>query len=305
MGKLDPESGQGERKRIGIRKEGGTFRIVIHPIAGTTRMNRSITTSRHGISWIGASLLLFLLGCSTGPVLQPASEAEIKTHGPTAEAAAVVVSAQTGEWEGRPREIDGYTPLRVHIENTGDHPVRVQYADFRLSAEDSTVSPVDPRSIEGTGYIRSSARGYAGGSPYNSRNFRVASHHRGLRSLDHGGHDIRHPFGHAFGYGLGHGFSRGFGHGLGHGFRPGGYYGYGRYASRALELPTRDMLLTAVLEGVLEPDGTLDGVLYFPVTAPPSAENRTETSVPLDVTVVHSKMEKTLGHLSIPFVYGS
>lgn len=270
-------------------------------------MNKSTAVPQHGLSHLGIGLLFFLLGCTSGPLLRPSTDAEIKDRGPTAEAASVVVSAQTGEWEGVPRDVEGYAPMHIHIENNGDQPVRVRYSDFRLAVGDSSISPVDPRSIEGTSHTAARTRGYAGGGGYTSQNFRVASHHSGLHSIGHGppghgGHGFRHRFGYGFGHGLGYGLGRGFGHGFGYGSRYGGY-GYGGYPSRAVELPSRDMLLTAVPEGVLKPGGTVEGFFYFPLEDRPQAEDETETSVPLDVTIIHSGTGEALGRLSIPFAY--
>jgi len=69
-----------------------------------------------------------------------------------------VVTAQPGEWEGTPDQIDGYTPVRVRFENNGDRPVRVRYTDFQLTAGDSTITPVDPRAIDVSGELPAAER---------------------------------------------------------------------------------------------------------------------------------------------------
>lgn len=250
---------------------------------------------------IGA--LLTLLGCASGPTLQPAPNAEVDEHGLTAEAASVVVSARANDWEGTPDQIDGHTPVRVRLKNKGDRPVRIRYKDFQLAAGDSTITPVAPRAIEGTAYASIHDRGYDGGDRYASQGFHVAPHHLDLARAGHSLHGFGHGFGHSFGNGFGYGLSLyGFGYaGLGYGRS--GYGGYGS-ASRTVRLPTRDMLLAALPEGFLEPGGSVEGFIYFPTEGTDrSPDHKDAVSAPFTVTIVHAKTSERLGHLSIPFVY--
>jgi hypothetical protein len=64
------------------------------------------------------------------------------------------------------------------------------------------------------------------------------------------------------------------------------------------------MLLVALPEGRLDPGGILEGFLYFPVDDRSRSKDGAETSAPLNVSIVHSDTEETLGRLSIPYVYG-
>jgi len=272
--------------------------MPVHDVAYRLRRILAATT-------IGA--LLILLGCAPGPALHPATDAAGDPQSPTAEAASVVVTAQPGEWEGTPDQIDGYTPVRVRFENNGDRPVRVRYTDFQLTAGDSTITPVDPRAIEGTAYASAHDHGYGAGGGYSHRDFHVASHHLGLARTGHSLHNFGHGFGHGVGHGLGHGFSPyGFGYG-GLGFSRFGYGGYGYGSpSRAVKLPTRDMLVAALPEGFLEPGGHVEGFVYFPTEEMPrSADGERAVSAPLTVTIVDAETSTTLGDLSIPFVYRS
>jgi len=262
-------------------------------------MNRALVASRADAvpALLTAGLLLTLLACSSAPALRPAPDAAIGDHGATATEATVTMAAEADAWAGTPHQIDGYTPIRIRLENDGDHPIRVRYDDLRVAAGDSTVTPIDPRAIDGTEYVSPHNAGY-GRSAYGSHGFHVASHHSGLSS-GHGRHG---------GHGLAHGFGHGFGHGLGHGFHPGGYgyrslrYGYGGH-SRAVELPTRDMLTMAVPEGFLEPDGHVEGFLYFPTEKIPHTKREHPGSAPFTMTVVHAETNETLGEISIPFEY--
>lgn len=130
-----------------------------------------------------------------------------------------------------------------------------------------------------------------------SHGFRIAQHHSRLHlgryGLD-GRHNSRYGHGSKYRYSSRHRYGHGYGYGLGHGS------GYGGYASQAVELPSRDILLAALPEGRLDPGGILEGFLYFPVDDRSRSKDRAETSAPLNVSVVHSDTEETLGRFSIP-----
>jgi len=263
-----------------------------------TRVRRLFSLATIGV-------LLMLLGCAGGSALRPASNAEVSDRGVKGATDLVAVFAHPDDWAGLPRQIDGYTPVRVRVKNNGDQPVRLRYSDFVLAAPDSSVTPVDPRSIEGTEYVSPGRYGYGANHGYARHGFHAAPHHTGLASVQHGGHGLGHGI-HGRGHGFGRGIGLGFGHGrgLGYGFGHGGYHGG---YSRAVELPSRDMLATAIPEGSLKPGGRIDGFLYFPTEA---AFDQTDPSdsdapspAPLTVSVVHAETDDTIGKLSLPFVY--
>jgi len=243
----------------------------------------------------GITAVLLLAGCSSGTGLRPSEPGQLH---PEREGAARIQShdvslvAEFDEWEGDPDPTDEFTAVLVEIENGSDWPLRIRYDDFRLEAGDRSLAPRDPRKIEGS---QIASRSHIGGVRYLDRlsysGFHLAPHHSSFGRF-HGGHGGSHlgsGFGRRFGHGLHglglglHGFGHGFGHRFGHGF--GGYPYYSNFVR--VELPTRDMLATAVPEGTLEPGGHLKGFLFFPhlegevPTATLTAAFRTEDGDPI------------------------
>ena len=62
-----------------------------------------------------------------------------------------------------------------------------------------------------------------------------------------------------------------------------------------MELPTQDMLVRAIPEGVLQPGGTVDGFLYFE-TVPKGVE-----SVTFTYQLHDANSRESLGTVQIPF----
>ena len=243
-------------------------------------------------------------GCASQPALRPAEHAQGDGEGVRAESESVAIVAQSDAWAGTPDPIEGYQPVHVRIENRGEQPVRIRYRDFQLSIGDSARYPADPRAIEGSSHTSAYNRG---NGPYDHQarqGFRVAPHHAGLFNLTHNlysaGHRGLHGFGHGFHSGFG--FRYGFGYGYPR-FRYGGP-GYGGPHTRRIHLPSRDMLLAALPEGVLEPGGHIEGFLYYPDLSQ-AARPEPDTAQPttLTLTVVHAETNETLGRASLPFVY--
>lgn len=245
--------------------------------------------------------VLGLAGCASHPALRPAEAARGNGEGVADTSASVMVVAQSENWAGSPNPIEGYQPVHVRIENRGDHPVRLRYQDFQLAIGDSTRSPADPRAIEGRSYTTAYGHEDASYGRYARRGFHIAPHHAEL--ID------RAPNAYTAGYGhphrFGHGFHSGFGYGFGYGFRGVHYGGYrhGGPHAREVELPSRDMLLAAIPEGVLEPGGRLEGFLYYPDLSQAAAEGEETQPTTLTLAVVHAETNESLGRASLPFVY--
>lgn len=220
----------------------------------------------------GLAVLFLSTGCASGLGLRPSEPDQLhpeRDGAARAHAADVSLVAEFDRWEGSPDPTDAFTAVLVEIENTSHRPLRIRYDQFGLRTGDRSLSPRDPRGIEGT--ERASRRGYHGGRTLTSLDysgFRLAPHHS-LLGRFHGTGLGRRSHLSSFGHGFGHGVH---GLGFGHGRRSGGHrlfggHGFHRYGGyshfRRVELPTRDMLATAVPEGTLEPGGRVRGYLFF------------------------------------------
>jgi hypothetical protein len=182
-------------------------------------------------------LLVALEACVHAPRLEPAAELA-EAPGPGAGAlvtvAGVAVEVRAHAWASRPLDLeDEVTPLFVRIANGSERPLRIRYEEFVLDGEgDQSWVALPPYSVEGKVETAVAAEKRP------SSGFYVAPH--AARTYP-GLPPYSGPFPHDPLY-------------------------YGRYpwsAQRTVELPTREMLVAALPEGVVEPGATVDGFLYF------------------------------------------
>lgn len=219
---------------------------------------------------LSASVFAVLAGCATdrGVELSPGPTAETV---PGLEGAAVDTSAgfsviaQSNEWPGEPDITTEVTPIRVSIENSSNHPIRVRYSDFALvdpnGARYAAIPPLQidedvetPVTIENPYFLYDNFRV----APYYSRWYPY------LTPYDAFYYD---PF----------------------------YYD--RYSTVWIEtqLPTPEMLAWALPEGVVLPGGSVTGYLYF------EDVDDDWPQVTFTGDLVDADSGETIGDVSIPF----
>ena len=230
-----------------------------------------------------------LTGCGYGIELVPAPSAEVV---PDAKAAArakagdidVVVAAQA--WHGDPANLEAYvTPMRVRIENHGHRPVKVAYPLFALVTSDgfhhSAMSPFEvsrPGSPSVGPTENAAPEGSTSGTPpplmsphYEYHHFRVAPHlHGWYSSIAVWPEPFYDPLW--------------------------GPYPYDWYVTWRPALPTREMVEEALPEGVVDPDGTVEGFLYFQRLR----EDVTEAT--FTMKLVDAETGEAFGEVRVPFV---
>lgn len=213
-------------------------------------------------------VLLGLAGCVHRQVLLPAPG----TMSPENERAAVseqagVKAVVVGRWSGYPSNLaDLLTPVRVTLINKSGHPLRLRYQELTLAAPTGvTVAALPPFSVQRPGRMAiAPTYPYFGlwlAPPY-------WPYYPG----------IRHWYG-PFAW------------------NP-GFYSSG-YAYWEPSLPTRDMLLRALPEGVLADGGEITGYVYFPRV---NADQG--TTVTFGFELVDAESEAALGSLAVPLIVG-
>lgn len=211
-------------------------------------------------------LLLLTAGCVHRPVLLPAPGAMSADNERAAVAEEAGVKAVVvGRWSGYPSNLsDILTPVRVTLTNKSGHPVRLRYQEFGLTAPTGVrTAALPPFSVQRPARMAiAPTYPYVGlwlAPPY-------APFYPGIRRW-HG------PFA----------------------WNP-GFYAQG-YTYWEPSLPTRDMLLRALPEGVLAEGGEITGYLYFPRL---SADQGTQVTFVFDL--VHAESEAELGTVSVPLI---
>lgn len=193
---------------------------------------------RAGLIRVGVVSAVVLLGCAQDQGLVPAPQAKIVPG--TKELAyqvanGVLVQAHGDAWQGHPADLDDVmTPVRVTIRNRSDKPVRVMYRDFALRTPDGFhVRAIPPFQINVAGPTRSSV---IRDPAFYYDDFFVSPYYR-----RHYPRMLVWPY--AFPY-------------------DGGFYD--QSIIWRVPLPTKDMLRTALPEGVIAPGGSVSGFLFFP-----------------------------------------
>lgn len=230
----------------------------------------------------GSVLAAWLLaaGCVTPTTLQPIPAAPTTQAGaPVTEGEGIRLVARGDAWRGNPSDLDRIvTPVQVTLENHGQRPLRIDYADFVLvgssNFEYAALSPFQ---------LREESRNAVGGSGFQGS---VAP------SADLVIRPVRWGPGHLHAHGWGVGGGGWYGPAWGW-YNPfSGPYGY---SPEPPPLPTRDMVRTALPQGTLPPGGSLTGFLYF------HNVSEREGRVTLQARLVDAGTGETFGTLSIPF----
>lgn len=221
------------------------------------------------------------LGCATGPPLTPAVGTTTVTGTPAAAVGTsdgVRVIADADAWRAVPRDIGVAIPMRVRIENKSGHPLLIRYNDFTLDAAGGMqLTAVRPLDVKGRAWVYGPdvyPGPYSGGSFYMS------------------GPPLYHS-----GFYVAPGYSR---------YYPGmspwsGAWGWDAWGwdapSWPVELPTQDMLVQAIPEGVLKDGGVVDGFIYFPVLKNASKDQQ----VNFHYNMVDATSGQPIGDVTIAF----
>jgi hypothetical protein len=173
---------------------------------------------------------------------------------------------QAGAWNGEPAGLPAQmTPLKVTIENSSQHPLRVRYNEFTLgSSAGFTYRALPPYKITGSN-----------GEPALVPRFAYSGFL--LAPYYYGPYFGGIP---AWGY-------------------PWPYdsvYYDDLYGEWPVQLPTRDMRQAAIPEGVVQPGGTVSGFLYFPDLP------RDVGGVTFHETLIDAATKAQFGDVRIPFV---
>ena len=234
---------------------------------------RPIIITLFGVTVIA---LLNVVGCARPVTLRPApgaTDAEWMAQAAVSQVEDVKIIAQGDAWNGDPDIVQYTTPVRVVIENGSTQPVRLRYQEFALIAADGTrYGALPPYGIEGEVTERVTVR--HSGPVYEPlfvhRGFRVASYTSPVypRLTAYGGNFMYDPY----------------------------YYDHYHDYWVDYDLPTRNMLRSALPEGVIDPGGRIEGFLYFERVDDEHAQVRFRSDV------VNAETGDMMGEVSIPFV---
>lgn len=210
-----------------------------------------------------------LAACGGVPELHPAPGAELVRGVPDAARATqagVQLTAEAGAWGARPLELPAVmTPLRVAIQNGSGRPIRIRHQDFVLLEGDGDRRPaVPPYRIEEQ-VARTVTPAYA------PDGFYLAPYLDGY--YDWALYADPFPY-------------------------DGTYYGsvYPYYSTiRTVQLPTDQMVDFSLAEGVLDPNGHMEGFLYFEKLDGDAGRVR------LTMELVDARTQERLGTIEIPF----
>lgn len=230
-------------------------------------------TGLQGRGWQASLVLaLALLVGGCGAKLRPAPMVRTlpdDKKAAVAEADGVRMVVKGDDWSGNPSNLEQViTAMHVSANNGSSQPLRLRYNDFKLRGENGvTYYALPPYKIEGSVTTAAPA-------PYFVPRFA------------HSGFYVA-PYYHRF-YG---------------GLRPWGspwafdsayynnYYTYWR-----VPLPTNDMLEMAIPEGVIEPNGHVDGYLYF------QKLDKNLKHVTFVAELMNAQSGSDFGQISLPFV---
>lgn len=208
------------------------------------------------------------IACATE--LRPAPEATTAPgpgEGAVARDAGVEVEARVKAWRWAPLGLDSeLTPVLVEIDNGSEHPLRLRYEDLSLvdgSGRSYAALPPFDIDTEVTMPVRHA---------YGLRGFHVASH-LGPYYPD----AAVYPF-----------------------VRYGPYYESYYPSLSRIELPTAEMVIRALPEGVIDPDGGVAGFVYFE-----HVEDPAEGRVDFRFRLVDAETKQGFGEVGIPFRSGS
>lgn len=225
------------------------------------------------VSAITTTALIALTGCRTvGPQLDPAPEASElagKEDAAWAREEGLSVVAEATTWPGDAFIGQRVTPLRVTIRNEGDEMALVRYRDFEIiGASGRRYHALPPVSVEGTvDTIDPAPSAVTPGLEHD--NFALADRYvpayPGIRRYNG-------PFAYDHDY-----YAT--------------YYPHWDFEER---LPTPEMIVAALPEGVVEPGGYVSGWLYFDKVS--DDEPRVRLSI-----AMRAVDDEPLARLQIPF----
>lgn len=249
---------------------------------------------------LAAFTVIFLSGCASHHAyLVPAPSANLANggHAATASADGVTVTVTPNSWDGVPRNLyRDVTPLKVRIENHSEKPVRLSYQDFAVQGPTGeTFAALPPSEITGQHYgdNASPARSEVVLAAWQPPTPQV----RGRIVYGRPRAVITPAFawsGFYYAPYWGYGYS-----GLGpwpDWWGPSmGYYNLYYPYMRSFNLPTQSMLSKGLPEGVISPDGYVDGFLYFRKVNPELS------NVEFVAKLQDAKTGEQFGEIEIPF----
>ncbi len=215
---------------------------------------------------LGCSFLMLGSSCALRGSLVPlkgdSSLAKVKTSS-NGESTSVDVEVKPNAWSGVPSNLTKVTPLLIKIDNQHSESIRLRYNEFILRAKDGRqFHALPPFDIKGSQVDRLNYNFPVSGfviAPYQWRFFPAFPRVRGGFALD------------------------------------GIYYGAYHPAMNRLRLPTSDMIVKALPEGVLEPQGKITGFLYF------ENVDRDLEEIDFVAQIVSAESKATVGEIRIPF----
>ncbi len=205
-----------------------------------------------------ALVLISTIGVAAAQI-EPEERAETSVAG-------VRISVTADAWTGLPPDIGHIVPLLVTIENNGTAPIRIRYDQFFIVGPiGDKMRALPPFEIRGHEWV--DPYYIPGGYPFAADRFYVAPYlggfYPGLR-----------PFGGPFVY------------------DPWFYTAY--YPAWRVGLPTQDMMVQALPEGVVEPGGKVAGFLYMEHKPKDGKYSK------FIGQIVNAETQETLGNISVP-----
>lgn len=184
--------------------------------------------------------------------------------------AGVSVSVKADSWQGWPAPLTEVIPLLVTVQNRSSTPIRLRYQEFQLvPPRGAARTALPPFNIRGTETTAVGTAGVAAAPyPYTIDGFLVAPYMAPF-------YPHLHPFAGPFV------------------FDPVFYSTY-YPVFLDISLPTRDMVVKALPEGVLQPGGTITGYVYF------QGNDVAGERATLRMDVIEASNGRTLGTARIP-----
>ncbi len=248
-------------------------------------------------------LLVLAAGCVEGPRLVPAPRAVPVDHlagAAQATSQGVRFLIRTEAWRGSPQPLDAVIPIHVQIDNRSHHALRIRYRDLTLLGADGlrlqALPPLQIRGVQPIGRNRGwqpLAQNAVPATDADERQGGGDDRDEGERQEQHARHPdgpffVAAPYGPLF---PGDPMWQG----------PFDYdwdYYWDYYREWPVQLPTRDMIRSALPEGVLGTPGSVSGFVYFS-NLPPGEHQAT-----LTMTLVDADTEVPFGTIRIPLVHG-
>jgi hypothetical protein len=213
--------------------------------------------------------ILFLAACTHSfQAASPVQSVPGSPHIARAAAKGLTMTAEVDNWQGDPSGLNSVlTPVKVSLNNEGDHPVSLRYKNFELSDPQGVrTTAIPPFQISG-----STDPALVPIAPmFTYRSF--------------------YPYPYFSFYGPG------FGYWVDNWGWDGAWYNSSYRYWGGRDLPTADMVRKAIPEGVLNPGGEVSGFLYFQRVSPEA------NTLDLQATLVDAMTHDQLAELRLPFV---